>query len=241
MSDTATRKKLTCERHKRKLEAYCDICDDREGKEQAMCAICMCEHHNKVHGGKMRHITSTIQEILGQVSTLMLKGDDHQAILHTYNKEAERLLTSKESLRQKVEEKLNSLRKFYKNQKAEVAYNNASVLLCHESIMKATQKSEYKIKENMKDPEKVKRRVADMVDKEDYWVALEEAKRALNEDARFDDTQIKEEFEKGRVILANYEQQLLALDVMPLDCSEYSKLLNEKAGLAKENEKAKGF
>ncbi len=97
--------------------------------------------------------------------------------------------------------------------------------------MKATQKSEYKIKENMKDPKKVERRVTEMMDKEDYWIALEEAQRALTEDARFDDTHIKEEFDKGRILLAKYQKQLLALDVIALDSSEYTKLLDEKAGL----------
>lgn len=224
-------KKMMCDKHKRKLEAYCDICDAQEGREQAMCAICMCEHQNQLHGGKTRHITSTIKDILKQVGALMQKGEDHQLILHTYNTEAEDLLTAKEKVRLNVDEKLNKLRTFYKKQKAEVASNNASILLCHESIMKATQKSEYKIKENMKDPKKVERRVTEMMDKEDYWIALEEAQRALTEDARFDDTHIKEEFDKGRILLAKYQKQLLALDVIPLDSSEYTKLLNEKAGL----------
>ena len=70
-----------------------------------------------------------------------------------------------------------------------------------------------------------------MMDKENYWFALEEAQRALTEDARFDDTHIKEEFDKGRILLEKYQKQLLALDITPLDSSEYTKLLNDKAGL----------
>lgn len=240
MSDMKMEKKHMCDKHKRKLEAFCDICDAHEGKEKAMCAICMCDHQNQVHGGKTRHITSTINGILDQIRILMQKGEDHQLILQTYNKEAEDLLTAKENVRLKVDEKLNVLRAFYKKQKAEVASNNATILLCHESIMKATQKGEYKIKENLKDPNKVARRVTKMIDQEDYWVAFEEAKRALAEDARFDDTQIKEEFAKGRVLLAKYEKQLSALDVMPLDSSEYTKLLNEKAGLTRDNQTVRG-
>ena len=155
-------------------------------------------------------------------------------------KEAEELLTAKENVRLKVDEKLTNLRAFYKKQKAEVASNNASILLCHESIMKATQKSEYKIKENMKDPRKVERRVTEMMDKEDYWIALMEAQRALSEDARFDDTHIKEEFDKGRMLLDKYKKQLVALDVIPLDSSEYTKLLDEKAGLTRDNQTVRG-
>jgi hypothetical protein len=240
MSDMKIAKKHVCDKHKRKLEAFCDICDAREGKEQAMCAICMCEHQNQAHGGKTRHITSTIRGVLDQVIALMQKGDDHQLILQTYNKEAEELLTTKENVRLKVDEKLTNLRAFYKKQKAEVASNNASILLCHESIMKATQKSEYKIKENMKDPKKVERRVTEMMDKEDYWVALTEAQRALSEDARFDDTHIKEEFDKGRMLLDKYKKQRVALDVIPLDSSEYTKLLDEKAGLTRDNQTVRG-
>lgn len=230
-----------CDKHKRKLEAFCEICDAREGKEKAMCAICMCEHHNQLHGGKTRHITTTIKDILAQVGVLMQKGDDHQLVLQTYNKEAESLLTKKEGIRSELDKKLTKLREFYKKQKADMATNNASILLCHESIMKATQKSEYKIKENMKDPQKVERRVTDMMDKEDYWIALDEAKRALAEDARFDDTQIKEEFDKGRVLLEKYEKQLLGLDVIQLDSTEHTKLVNDRAELTRNLKAAQGI
>jgi len=230
-----------CDAHKRRLEAFCEICDARDGRETAMCAICMCEHHNKVHGGKTRHITTTIKDILGEVDVLLQKGEDHQLVLQKYNTEAEKLLKAKDDIRWKVDGKLKELRDFYKKQKAEVASNNALILLCHESIMKATQKSEYKIKENMKDPNKVKRRVNDMMDREDYWVALDEARRALAEDARFDETLIKDEFDKGRALLEKYEKQLSGLDVIHLDPSEHTKLVNERAELTRNIKAAQGI
>jgi len=93
----------------------------------------------------------------------------------------------------------------------------------------------------MKDPKKVERRVTDLVQKEDYWTAFEEANRALREDACFDDTQIKEEFAKGQALLQTYQEQLVALDITPLHSTKYTQLLDEKARLLNDVQNANGI
>jgi hypothetical protein len=204
-----------------------------------MCAICLCEHQNQQHGRKVTHITNVIQEVLERVSSLMLNGEDQQQLIAGYNKKAEELMDEKEKTRVQVDDKLASLRAFYKKQKALVGANNAAILHCHELILKATQKSEYKIQENMKDPKKIERRVADMIQKEDYWTAFEEANRALTEDACFDDAQIKEEFVKAQTLLKAYHEQLEALDITPLRITKYNQLVEHNTGLVRECEMVK--
>lgn len=225
--------KHVCKKHNKKLEVFCLTC---KGQEEPMCSICMCDHQNERHGTKATHITSLIQSVLTQVGTLMQKNEGHQQQIKAYTKDAEELITAKEAIRLKVDEKLQKLRAFYKKQKALVASNNAGIMKCHETILKEAQKGEYKITENIKDPKKVERRVTEMVQKEDYWLAFEEANRALIEDVRLDDKQIKEEFAKSETLLKAYQDQLLALDITPLDSIQYKKLTEQNEALKKEKD-----
>lgn len=230
--------KHVCSKHNKKLEVFCLTC---KGQEEPMCSICMCDHQNERHGTKATHITTLIQSVLIQVGNLLQKTEEQQQKIKGYNKDAEELITAKEAIRFKVDEKLQKLREFYKKQKALVASNNAAILKCHETILKEAQKGEYKIKENIKDPKKVERRVTAMVQKEDYWLAFEEANRALVEDAGVDDKHIKEEFAKSDTLLKAYQDQLLALDITPLDSSKYNKMMEDNAGLYRDNQIVRGI
>ena len=217
-----------CEAHNRNKELFCFKC---KGKEEPMCPLCMCTHQNEIHGERTVHITTIIGEVLTQVSELMKDGVQHQEVITQHNAKAEKLIKDKEDIRIQLDERLESLMVFYTQQKAIVAENNAAMLKSHERILKESQKAEYKINDNLNNPDKVANRVKEMIDREDYWQALAEANRALVEDVVFDDTQIKDELGKSEVCLQAYQHQLATLDIMPLHSTQYNTLLSDKEHL----------
>lgn len=235
MADKVKKKKRGdkfCADHKRSQELFCFKC---RGREEPMCPLCMCKHQNEVHGEKTVHITTIIGDVLTQVSELMKGGVKHQEVITQHNAKAEKLITDKEAIRFQLDERLEGLMVFYTQQKAIVAENNAAMLKSHERILKETQRAEYKINDNLKNPDKVANRVKEMIDQEDYWPALAEANRALVEDVVFDDAQIKEELEKSEKCLQGYKDQLATLDIMPLHSTRYNTLMNENDTLRQQN------
>lgn len=202
-----------------------------------MCPLCMCVHQNEVHGEKTVHITTIIQGVLTQVGELMKEGVKHQEEIARHSEKAEKLIKDKEAIRLQLDERLENLMDFYTQQKGIVAENNAAMLKSHERILKETQKAEYKINDNLKNPDKVANRVKEMIEEEDYWRALAEANRALVEDVVFDDTQIQEELVKSEKCLQGYQDQLATLDIMPLHSTKYNSLLEENEHLRQQNQK----
>ena len=212
--------KRVCKKHVNKvLEAFCFDC---KGEEELMCSICLCEHQTERHKTKATHITTIIEGVLAKFAIALQKTDEHHRQIVEYSRQAEDLMTSKESIRHQLEEKLQNLREFYKTQKALVASTNSALLNCNEKILKEAQKCENRLKEHIKDP--VDRRVHEMIVKEDYWVAYEEAKRALAEDTTIDDKEIKKQLETCQDMKKKYQDQLIALDVIHLHISEYEEM-----------------
>jgi hypothetical protein len=167
----------------------------------------------------------------------MKGGVKHQEEIARHNAKAEKLITDKEAIRFELDERLESLMVFYTQQKAIVAENNAAMLKSHEKILKEAQKAEYKINDNLKNPDKVANRVKEMIEKEDYWLALAEANRALEEDVVFDDTQIREELVKSEKCLQGYKDQLATLDIMPLHSAKYKTLIQDNDNLRQQSQK----
>lgn len=223
-----------CYVHNRSKEIYCFKCKKRD---EPMCPICMCNHQNEVHGEQAVHITTIIDDVLIKVSELMKGGVKHQEEITRHNTKAEKLIREKEEIRLQLDERLESLMVFYTQQKAIVAENNAAMLKSHERILKEAQKAEYKINDNLKNPDKVAHRVKEMVDKEDYWAGLAEANRALVEDVVFEDASIKEELTKSEKLLQAYHDQLATLDITPLHNAQYKKLIKDNEDLTQMHEK----
>lgn len=223
-----------CEKHNRSQELFCFLC---KSEDEPMCPLCMCTHQNEVHRGNTVHITTIIDKELRKVSELMKDGVKHQEVIAQHNVRAEKLITDKEKIRFALDERLESLMVFYTQQKGIVAENNAAMLKSHERILKEAQRAEYRINDNLKNPDKIPNRVKEMIAQENYWSALAEAKRALKEDVVFDDTQIKEELEKSEKCLQGYKDQLATLDIMPLHSAEYNSLVADNASLRQQNAK----
>jgi len=217
-----------CFKHNRRKEVYCHKCPN---KDIPMCALCMFEHQNEVHGERTVHITTIIQQVLAQVSERMKEGVIHQEVLAKHNDKAEKLITEKEQIRLQLDQKLESLMAFYTEQKTIVAENNAAMLKSYERILKESQKTEYKINDNLNNPDKVANRVKEMIDEEEYWQALAEANRALVEDVVFDDATIREELDNSEKYLQGYREQLATLDITPLHSSKHRKLMDENTNL----------
>ena len=212
-----------CKKHEKRLEAFCFDC---KGKNEPMCAICLCDHQKEQHKTKATHITTIINEVLIEVGKGMKNTEEQRRHIDEYSKQTEDIMALKEKTRHQLEEKLQNLRDFYKKQKALAASTNSALLNCNEKILKEAQKCEYQIKEHIKNPKKVEHRVKEMVSKEDYWLAYEEAQRALAEDTTVDDKEIKAQFGKCQEMMKNYQDQLLALDIISLHKLEHKKILD---------------
>jgi len=217
-----------CSEHNRWKEIFCRKCPE---PHIAMCPICVCKHQNEKHEENTVHITTVIEDTLRQVKELMREGVTHQKVIAQENTEAERLIREKETIRLQLDQRLEGLMQFYTAQKAIVAENNAAMLNSYERIVKESQKVEFKINDNLNNPDKVANRVKEMIDDQHYWPALAEAKRALVEDVVFDDAPIREELGKSQEYLKKYQDQLATLDITPLHSSKYNKLLQDKADL----------
>jgi hypothetical protein len=217
-----------CEEHGRSKELFCFKCHKQE---LPMCAICLGKHENEAHGGQVVHITALIRDVLKKVGERMKEGGQHQQEIARHSEKAEELIKEKETIRKELDERLESLMLFYTQQKAIVADNNTAMLKSYERILKETQKAEYKINDNLQHPDKIANRVEDMINMEDYWVALAEANRALVEDVVFDDTSIKEELKDSEAFLQRYKDQLATLDITPLHRSKHQALTKEKDSL----------
>ena len=222
-----------CFKHNRKKEAFCYKCPNRD---IPMCALCMFIHQNEVHGEHTVHITTIIQGVLAQVSERMKEGVIHQDVLAKHNEKAEKLITEKELIRLQLDHKLESLMAFYTAQKTIVAENNAAMLKSYERILKESQKTEYKINDNLNNPDKVANRVKEMIDEEEYWQAYDEANRALVEDVVFDDATIREELDNSEKYLQAYKEQLATLDITPLHSTKYNALVAENTTLKARSE-----
>ena len=223
-----------CKKHNRSQELFCFLC---KSEDEPMCPLCMCAHQNEVHKGNTVHITTIIDKVLAKVSELMKDGVKHQEVITQHNARAEKLITEKEKIRFALDERLESLMVFYTQQKGIVAENNAAMLKSHERILKETQKAEYRINENLKNPEKIPNRVKEMIAQEHYWPALAEAKRAHQEEVDFNDDLIKDELEKSEQCLQGYKNQLATLDIKPLHNNKYNSLLADKESLLQQNAK----
>ena len=202
-----------------------------------MCPLCLCNHQKEVHGEETVHITSLIDDVLKQVKERLKDGEKHQEVISRHSAKAELLIKEKETIRFQLDSRLESLMEFYTQQKEIVAKNNTAMLQSHEKILKETQRAEYKINDNLKNPDRVERRVKDMIHEEEYWPALAEANRALVEDVAFDDSSIQEELVLSEQCLQAYERQLETLDITPLHSTKYNMLVadneRQKADLAK--------
>ena len=194
-----------------------------------MCSICLCEHQKERHKTNTTHITTIIKGVLDNVRAGRDKPEELRRQVETYSIRAEELMNLREMTRRQLEEKLQKLRTFYKTQKVLVASTNSALLNCNEKILKDTQNCEYRIKESIKDPKKIERRVNEMILKEDYWLAYEEAEKALVDEVVFDDKEIKEQFTKGQTMIKEYQDQLLALDTITLHIKDYNRIVETNA------------
>ena len=191
-----------------------------------MCAICLCDHQKEQHKTKATHITTTIKEVLVKVGKGMRDPEEQRRQIEGYSSKTEDIMALREKTRHQLEDKLQKLRDFYKKHKALAASTNSALLNCNEKILKEAQKCEYQIKEHIKDPNKIERIVNDLVLKEDYWLAYEEANRALKEDTTVDDKEMKAQFGKCEDMMKDYQSQLLALDIIPFHILGHKKILD---------------
>jgi hypothetical protein len=217
-----------CEEHGRSKELFCFKC---RKQELPMCVICLGKHENEAHGGQVVHITELIRDVLKKVGERMKEGGQHQPNIARYSEKAEELIKEKETIRIELDERLKSLMLFYTQQKAIMTDNNTAMLKSYERILKETHKTEYNINDNLQHPDKIAKRVEDMINMEDYWVALAEANRALVEDVVVDESLIKEELKDSEACLLRFKDQLATLDITPLYRSKHQALTHEQDSL----------
>ena len=223
-----------CKEHNKQYEMFC-FEGGCKGEELPMCSMCMCEHIKRHHVKGARHVTSLVQERLADVAKVSELTKKQQDQIKTYHTSAEEYLKVKDKVKRQLEEKLENLLAFYTRQKGLASDNNSSILQSNENILKALKKCEHKIKEKINDPNRVERKVKQMIEEHNYWLAYVEVNRALVEDSQLNDQEVKAELEKCELLTKAYEKQLADLDITPVQIAEYKSMNARNAELTQQN------
>ena len=225
-------KKGKCEQHSKDLEMFCFDC---EGVKKPMCSLCMCEHYKTVHHiSGTTHILDLIRESLKKVGENIQNTSNLQEKLKEYDNKAQKNQIAKDNLKAKLDEKLLRLKNLFKEQESLASVNHAEILRCHENTYKEIRKCESKIKDNLNDPQKIERKVKEMLKKQRYWESYEEVNRALEDTTKLDDAEINKNLNEYEKLLMDHEKILTALDITPAHASEY-RLLKEENEQLKRN------
>lgn len=230
--------KRMCTEHRKEYEMFWV---DERGRKEQMCSICVCDRLKKMNIPGVTHMTTFIEDDLERIRKDSKMTDQKEKQVKEYNSRAERHMKTRDVIQAKLESKLEDLKVLYAKQRDMTTANSGTILKCHENILKEIRKCEHKLKETLKDPNKVQRAVHNMVEEHKYWDAYQEVQRALTEDTRLDDNIIKEELERYEKLLANYQDQLAELDITPLQTSQCKKLQDENLAMAQEIIKYKGM
>ena len=221
-----------CKEHSKELEMFCFNC---EGVKKPMCSLCMCEHYKTKHDIKgSTHLADLIGEGLKKVEASIINTTELQEKLKKFDNKAQKNQIAKDSLKAKLDEKIERLKNLFKEQEKLASANHADILRCHENTYKEIRKCESKLKENISDPKKIERKVNEMLKKKRYWDGYEEVNRALEDSTKLDDDEIKKNLDDYDKLLKEHENLLAALDNAPAHASEY-RLMREENEQLKRN------
>lgn len=204
------------------------------GEQTPMCSLCMCEHVKKHHLKGAKHISSVVDERLIKVDKEMAMTNKQQEQIQAYHDRAEAYLRKKDTVKAELEGKLERLLILYTNHKEMASDKNTAILQCHEKVMKEMKQCEHKIKEKINDPKRIERKVRGMMKEHSYWKAYVEVKRALDEDTKLNDSEIKTELAHWEQLTQDFEEQLNELAVSPAHLSDYKKIQKEHTELKEE-------
>jgi hypothetical protein len=179
-------------------------------------------------------LSNLIEEGLKKVGDNISNTTGLQEKLKEYDNKAQKNQIAKDNLKAKLDEKLLRLKNLFKEQENLASANHADILRCHEKTYKEIRKCESRLKENLNDPQKIDRKVKEMVKNQRYWEGYEELNRALEDTTKLDDNEINKNLIEYDKLLKEHENLLITLDITPEHASEF-RLIRE------ENEKIKGI
>jgi hypothetical protein len=223
-----------CDKHNQPLEMFC-FEKGCQGEKVPMCAMCMCEHVKIHHVNGATHITSVVKDRLLDVDKAMAMADKQQEVIRVHHEKAEEYLKTKDAVKAQLEQKLERLVVLYGSQKEQASDRNTTIMQCHEKILKAMKLCEHKIKEKINDPKRIEKKVLGMVKDRKYWQAYIEVNRALAEESKLDDKDIKDELSRWDVLIQEFRKQLKELDVTPAHLEDYKRMHEHNDELTKDN------
>ena len=224
------RDEVQCNKHNQQYEMFC-FEPECKGEEVPMCAMCMCEHVKLHHVDGATHITSVVRKRLLDVDKAMAMADKQQHQVKLHHETAEAYLKTKDAVKAQLEQKLERLVVLYSTQKEMASDRNTTIMQCHEKILKAMKLCEHKIKEKMNDPKRIEKKVLGMVKDRKYWQAYTEVNRAIAEESKLDDQEIKDQLAHWEVLIEEFRQQLQELDVTPVHLEDYTRMREDNARL----------
>ena len=83
----------------------------------------------------------------------------------------------------------------------------------------------------MNDPKRIEKKVLGMVKDRKYWQAYTEVNRAIAEESKLDDQEIKDQLAHWEVLIEEFRQQLQELDVTPVHLEDYTRMREDNARL----------
>ena len=219
-----------CDKHRKQYEMFC--CKPGcEGVKKPMCSMCMCEHLQEKHSEGATHISRVVQTDLAKLEHIVPEVGEQQALIKAHQDKVGDYLQDKKEVDAQIEDGLQNLLKIYNSQKDIAATRNTAIMKCRENVLKAIKKCEHKIKDNINDPTRVKRQVNSMLGEQKYWRAYREVTRALTEDTKLDDSDIKKEFQNWEGLKKDYKSQVAELNMYPQYIAEYKRTHDMNAEL----------
>jgi chromosome segregation ATPase len=192
----------------------------------------MCEHYKTVHHiNGSTHLANLIEEGLRKVGDNISNTAGLQEKLKEYDNKAQKNQIAKDNLKAKLDEKLLKIKNLFKEQESLASHNHADILRCHEKTYKEIRKCESKLKENLNDPQKIDRKVKEMVKNQRYWEGYEELNRALEDTTKLDDKEINKNLSEYDKLLEEHQSLLAALDITPASTSEFRLMREENEQL----------
>ena len=219
-----------CDKHNQQFEMFC-FERECQGEKVPMCGMCMCEHVKLHHVNGATHITSVVKDRLLDVDKAMAMADQQQDQIRTHHETAEKYLKTKDAVKAQLEQKLERLVELYGNQKELASDRNTTIMQCHEKILKAMKLCEHKIKEKINDPKRIEKKVLGMVKENKFWQAYVEVNRALAEESKLDDIEIKDELARWEVLIQQFREQLQDLEMTPVHLEDYKRMREDNARL----------
>lgn len=223
-----------CSIHHRKTEVYCTVCKELKNP---MCPICICSHNQEKHSSGSAHITVIISEGLDSIQTHINHTPEDQEKLQKFRFQLAEIRKVNEETREAIDSQLISMKEFCETEGKASIEQNEKINQFIEKINTKLETLDKRLETRKGIPKELKPKVDALVEKREYWEALELVDQKLKEDVVIDDGEVNNELINCKDLSQQYEQELTTVKGRSIDPKKLDSLVKSNEDLKKELEK----